>query len=157
MSLLEHIKLLLRDLKKTLIYKSLNIDMKLLTKKDIQTIYNRCLSLVRRKPAEFFIFKKLKICGWCLYDEDAVVIDHRKDMLRTAYHELIHYLYPDWSETQVIYAESRIVNGVSILDNARFLKMLSVKTYECALLKERRARRKKKKLKKYDARNKRSS
>jgi hypothetical protein len=118
--------------------------MKRLTKKDVKNVYNRCLSLVRRKPAEFFIFKKLKICGWCLYDEDAVVIDHRKDMLRTAYHELIHYLYPDWSESQVIYAESRVVNGVSILDNARFLKMLSVKTYECALIKERRARRKKK-------------
>jgi hypothetical protein len=129
--------------------------MKRLTKKDVQNVYNRCLSLVRRKPAEFFIFKKLKICGWCLYDEDAVVIDHRKDMLRTAYHELIHYLYPDWSETQVIYAESRIVNGVSILDNARFLKMLSIKTYECALIKERRARRKKKKLKKHEARNNR--
>ncbi len=118
--------------------------MKRLTKKDVKIVYNRCLSLVRRKPAEFFIFKKLKICGWCLYDEDAVVIDHRKDMLRTAYHELIHYLYPDWSESQVIYAESRVVNGVSILDNARFLKMLSIKTYECALIKERRARRKKK-------------
>jgi hypothetical protein len=126
--------------------------MKRLTKKDVKTVYNRCLSLVRRKPAEFFIFKKLKICGWCLYDEDAVVIDHRKDMLRTAYHELIHYLYPDWSETQVIYAESRIVNGVTILDNARFLKMLSVKTYECALINERRARRKKKKYKN-EARN----
>ena len=128
--------------------------MKLFTKKDVQSVYNRCLSLVRRKPAEFFIFKKLKICGWCLYDEDVVVIDHRKDMLRTAYHELIHYLYPDWSESQVIYAESRIVNGVTILDNARFLKMLSVKIYESALIKERRARRKKKKYKN-EARNNR--
>jgi hypothetical protein len=128
--------------------------MKRLTKKDVKSVYNRCLSLVRRKPSEFFIFKKLKICGWCLYDEDAVVIDHRKDMLRTAYHELIHYLYPDWSETQVIYAESRIVNGVTILDNARFLKMLSIKTYECALINERRARRKKKKYKN-EARNNR--
>jgi hypothetical protein len=89
-----------------------------------------------------------------LYDEDVVVIDHRKDMLRTAYHELIHYLYPDWSESQVIYAESRVVNGVTILDNARFLKMLSVKTYESALIKERRARRKKKKYKN-EARNNR--
>ena len=128
--------------------------MKLFTKKDVQSVYNRCLSLVRRKPAEFFIFKKLKICGWCLYDEDVVVIDHRKDMLRTAYHELIHYLYPDWSESQVIYAESRVVNGVTILDNARFLKMLSVKTYESALIKERRASRKKKKYKN-EARNNR--
>ncbi len=130
--------------------------MKKLTKKDVKTLYNRCLSLVRRKPCEFFIFKKLKICGWCLYDEDVVIIDHRKDMLRTAYHELIHYLYPDWSESMVMYAESRVVNGVSILDNARFLKLLSIKTYKSALQKElktRRARRNKKS--KNEARNNR--
>jgi len=121
--------------------------MKRLTKKDVQNVYNRCLSLVRRKPAEFVVFKKLKICGWCLYEDDTVVIDHRKDMLRTAYHECIHYLFPDWSETQVIYAESRVVNGVSILDNIRFLKHLAAKAYKSALQKDlqiRRARRKKK-------------
>lgn len=131
--------------------------MKKLTKQDVVNVYNRCLSLVRRKSPEFFIFKKLKICGWCLYEEDAVVIDYRKDMLRTAYHELIHYLYPEWSETQVIYAESRVVNGMSVLDNARFLKFLSVKTYKNALqedLQKRRARKKKKL--KNEARNKRS-
>lgn len=121
--------------------------MKRLTKKDVQNVYNRCLSLVRRKPAEFVVFKKLKICGWCLYEDDTVVIDHRKDMLRTAYHECIHYLFPDWSESQVIYAESRVVNGVTILDNTRFLKHLVAKAYKSALQKDlqvRRARRKKK-------------
>jgi len=121
--------------------------MKRLTSKDVKHIYDRCLSLVRRKPAEFVVFKKLKICGWCLYDEDNVVIDHRKDMLRTAYHECIHYLFPDWSESQVVYAESRVVNGVSILDNARFLKHLAMKAYKSALqrdLKLRRARKKQK-------------
>lgn len=121
--------------------------MKRLTKQGVKDVYNRCLSLVRRKSPEFFIFKKLKICGWCLYDQDAVVIDYRKDMLRTAYHELIHYLYPEWSETQVLYAESRVVNYMSVLDNARFLKFLSVKTYKSALqddLQKRRARKKKK-------------
>jgi hypothetical protein len=129
--------------------------MKKLTKNDVKAVYNRCLSLVRRKSPEFFIFKKLKICGWCLYEEDAVIIDYRKDMLRTAYHELIHYLYPEWSESQVIYAESRVVNGMSVLDNARFLKFLSIKTYKSALhddLQKRRARKKKKI--KNEARNK---
>lgn len=121
--------------------------MKRLTKKDVQNVYSRCLSLVRRKPAEFVVFKKLKICGWCLYEDDTVVIDHRKDMLRTAYHECIHYLFPEWSESQVIYAESRVVNSVSILDNIRFLKHLTAKAYKSALQKDlqvRRARRKKK-------------
>jgi hypothetical protein len=129
--------------------------MKRLTKKDVKNIYSRCLSLVRRKPAEFFIFKKLKICGWCLYDEDAVVIDHRKDMLRTAYHEIVHYLFPEWSESQVVYAESRIVNGVTILDNARFLKHLSMKAYKCALQRSISAKRAKKR-KKHGTKNLRS-
>lgn len=124
--------------------------MKRLTKKDVADVYNRCLGLVRKKPPEFFVFSKLKICGWCLYDEDKVVIDHRKDMLRTAYHECIHYLYPDWSESQVIYAESRVINATPISGNALFLKLLSAKVYKSALqkeLQEQKTKRKKKKSK----------
>jgi hypothetical protein len=130
--------------------------MKKLSAKDIKHVYERCLSLVRRKPPEFVVFKKLKICGWCLYEDDAVVIDHRKDMLRTAYHECIHYLFPEWSETQVMYAESRVVNRVSILDNVRFLKLLAAKAYESALQKDLQLRRARKKRKtKNEARNNR--
>lgn len=121
-------------------------------------IYKRCLSLVRRKPPEFVVFAKLKICGWCIYDEDVIIIDHRKDMLKTAYHECIHYLYPDWSETQVLYAESRVINSASILDNARFLMHLSTKVYKSALCQEMRLKRARRKRKKYQnaSRNNRS-
>lgn len=127
-----------------------------LSAKDVKNVYGRCLSLVRRKPAEFVVFKKLKICGWCLYEDDTVVIDHRKDMLRTAYHECIHYLFPEWSETQVMYAESRVVNGVSILENVRFLKHLTAKAYKSALQKDLQLRRARKKKKfKNEARNNR--
>lgn len=128
--------------------------MKRLSAKDVKNVYDRCLSLVRRKPAEFVVFKKLKICGWCLYEDDTVIIDHRKDMLRTAYHECIHYLFPEWSETQVIYAESRVVNGVTILENIRFLKHLTAKAYKSALQRDLQLRRARKKKKyKYEARN----
>jgi hypothetical protein len=116
-----------------------------ITKKDITVIYNRCLNLIRRKPPEFLIFKKLSICGWCLYDEECLVIDHRKDLLRTAYHECVHYLYPDWSETKVLYVESRVINNVTILDNAKFLMHLSSKIYKSTLhqsLREKRTKRK---------------
>jgi len=124
-----------------------------LTKKDIGVIYRRCLWLIRQKPPEFVVFKKLGICGWCRYDEDILEIDHRKDLLRTAYHECIHYLYPDWSETKVLYAESRVINNVSIFDNARFLKNLINKIYKSALQQLLSEHRKPKKRKNNASRN----
>lgn len=119
-----------------------------LTKKDIADVYLRCLNLIRRKPIDFVVFKKLSICGWCKYDEDILEIDYRKDLLRTAYHECIHYIYPDWSETMVLYAESRVINNVSVFDNVRFLKYLTAKIYKSALqesLSKQRQKRAKKK------------
>jgi hypothetical protein len=118
--------------------------MSKITKKFAAHIYKQCLNLIRRKPPEFLVFKKLGIYGWCLYDEDVLLIDHRKDLLRTAYHECIHYLYPEWSETQVLYAESRVINVASILDNTRFLMHLSAKGYKCALSMSRKNRLRKK-------------
>ena len=118
--------------------------MQKLNKKQVAEIYKKCLNLIRRKPSDFLVFKKLGICGWCLYEQDILLIDHRKDLLRTAYHECIHYLYPEWSETMVIYAESRVINQSTILDNARFLKYLSVKVYKSALSSFLTAKRKKK-------------
>lgn len=119
-----------------------------LTKKDVNEIYRRCLTLIRRKRPEFVVFKKLNIYGWCKYDEDVLVIDHRKDLLRTAYHECIHYLYPDWSETMVLYAESRVVNQCSVFENAKYLMHLSAKIYKSALSEnlslQRKSRAKKK-------------
>jgi hypothetical protein len=132
--------------------------MKIFKKKQIATIYSRCLNLVRRKPAEFVLFKKLRCYGICDYENDVLEIDHRKDMLRTAYHECVHYLYPDWSETQVLYAESRLINNTTILENARFLKHLSIKLYKSALQQSLKMHRKKraKRSTKNETRNSRS-
>jgi hypothetical protein len=47
----------------------------------------------------------------------------------------------------VLYAESRVINNVSILENAKFLMHLSAKIYSSARLKEQRERRKAKKKK----------
>jgi hypothetical protein len=70
--------------------------------------------------------------------------DHRKDLVRTAYHECVHYLYPAWSETKVLYTESRLINCVSLLDTTRFLKYLSTKLYKAELQKSLVEKRKKK-------------
>jgi len=118
------------------------------SKKDLQSIYNQCLRLVKRKPPEFFLFRKMREChGICDYEQDVLEFDHRKEFIRTAYHECVHYLYPDWSETQVIYMESRLINNISLLDTTKFLMNLSEKLYKAELsktLREKRAKKMKK-------------
>ena len=100
--------------------------MEHLSKSQLTSLYEECLKLVKKKPAGFIIFTKLKIHGWCIYDEDIIEVDYRKDFARTLYHECVHYLYPDWSETQVIYAESRLINNIPIIDTLIFVnKVLS--------------------------------
>jgi hypothetical protein len=122
--------------------------MKKLTKKQLNQIHNRCLNLVRRKPPEFFLFKKMRgfegSCNW-----NDIEIDPRRDLISTAYHECVHYLYPDWSETQVLYTESRLINNLDLWDITRFLKYLAIKLYKGELKKITLAKRKKKKKKIY--------
>ena len=122
--------------------------MEKLSKRDLEAIYNQCLRLVRRKPAEFFVFKKLRCCGICSYDDDTILLDHRRSVISTAYHECIHYLYPEWSESRVLYTESRIINSISVLDTTLFLKYLSIKVYKAALINTLLEKKEKKKLKK---------
>lgn len=125
--------------------------MKRMTLKDLNLIHNKCLNLVRRKPPNFFIFRKLGgYYGLCDYEKDVVELDHRRDVLRTAYHECVHYLYPEWCETQVLYVESRLVNVLSLFDITKFLKYLAIKLYKSELQKKflqtKKKKRKKKKI-----------
>ena len=118
--------------------------MRKLNKEHITQIYKKCLNLIRKKHPGFVVFKKLRYCGWCKEEEDILEVDLRKDMLRTAYHECIHYLYPDWCESMVIYAESRVINNCSVFENVKFLKHLSDKVYKSLLIQNRAKKRKKK-------------
>ena len=94
----------------------------------IQNIYKKCLNLVKRKPPEFFNFKKMRgsegLCNWT-----DIEIDHRRELLSTACHECVHYLYPDYSESMVRYIEKRLVNVCTELDMAYLLKILASKLY----------------------------
>lgn len=121
---------------------------KKISKKNLQSIYNQCLRLVKRKPPEFFLFRKMREChGICDYEQDVLEFDHRKEFIRTAYHECVHYLYPEWSETKVIYVESRLINNTPLLETTKFLMHLSQKLYKAELsksLKEKRSKKMKK-------------
>ena len=106
--------------------------MKSLSKKQIVEIHEKCVKLVKRKPAEFFSIRKMKasvgLCNWT-----DIELDYRRDLLPTAYHECVHYLFPSYSESKVKYIESRIINVCDLLDLAYFLKILSNKLYKSEL------------------------
>lgn len=109
--------------------------MKTLSKAEIEEIREKCLKLVKRKPAEFFQFKKLRMYeGLCVWSE--LQVDYRKEVLSTTIHECVHYLYPDYSESMVKYIESRIMNVCDSLDLAYFLKLVSNKFYKSELQKQ---------------------
>jgi len=125
--------------------------MERLTKKQLSLYHTRCVNLIRRKPPEFMVFKKLGIYGWCRYEDDVLLVDHRKSPIRTAYHECLHYLYPDWSETRVLRIESRMINKLTMLEIAQFMKYVSIKLYKSELTKKifkTRKANKRKKIKK---------
>jgi hypothetical protein len=108
--------------------------MQKLTKKDLSLIYKRCLSLVKRKPPEFFAIRKMRGAhGYCNWTD--IELNPSGELLATAYHECVHYLFPDWSETQVLYTEKRLINTSTRLENAAFLKHLSNKIYKSELQK----------------------
>jgi hypothetical protein len=108
--------------------------MKKLNQTQVKNIFLKCINLVKKKPAEFFNFKKMRgsegLCNWT-----DIEIDYRRELLSTACHECVHYLYPDYSESMVRYIEKRIVNVCSKLDLAFFLKILSSKIYKSELQK----------------------
>ena len=125
--------------------------MQRLTKKQLSLYHTRCVNLIRRKPPEFMVFKKLGIYGWCRYEDDVLLVDHRKSPIRTAYHECLHYLYPEWSETKVLRIESRMINKLTMLEIAQFMKYVSIKLYKSELTKKifkTRKANKRKKIKK---------
>jgi hypothetical protein len=120
--------------------------MQKLTKKQTAVVYQQCFKLVKRKPPEFFTFKKMRRSqGICDYENDILEFDPRREFVRTAFHECVHYIYPDWSETKVLYVESRIINVCTSFEIARFLKEFTSKLYKAELIRNSLKKSKKRK------------
>ena len=74
-------------------------------------------------PKGFLVLKKLKtLHGACVFDDDLIEIDYRKEFVLTLIHEVIHYIKNDWSESMVLYAEKRVINVISEDDVICLLK-----------------------------------
>lgn len=101
-----------------------------LSRAEIQDLYEQALLLTKTKPPEFFNLRKMHgTVGLCYWTD--IELDYRRDIIPTAFHELFHYLKPDWPETYIKYAESRVINTCTPLEIATFMKHLSYKIYKC--------------------------
>jgi hypothetical protein len=100
-----------------------------LSKTEVLDLYKQALCLTKTKPPEFFNLRKMHgTVGLCYWTD--IELDYRRDIIATAFHELFHYLKPDWSETDIRYAESRVMNVCSPLEIATFMKYLADKIYK---------------------------
>ena len=90
-------------------------------KDEVELLFNRVLECIKDQERGYFVFKKLKgVHGYCEW-EDGIFLDYRKDLIPTIIHECLHLLEPDWSEAQVLYTESRIINTVKEDDIIKLL------------------------------------
>lgn len=100
---------------------------KKLTKVDCNKIFKRVIRLIETSDLKFFKLKKLKgIMGYCEW-ENGIGLDYRRELIPTLVHECIHFLYPKWSETQVLYAEKRVINSATIKQVIKLIKVFSDK------------------------------
>jgi len=92
-----------------------------ISKEEAIEIFERVISCIKKQKRGFFTFKKLKgVHGYCEWEE-GILLDYRKDLIPTIIHECIHLMEPEWSEAQVCYTESRIINTIKIDDVIRLL------------------------------------
>jgi hypothetical protein len=95
----------------------------------VKELYEQTLKLVKKKPPEFFNLRKMHgTVGLCYYTD--IELDYRRDIIPTAFHEIFHFMYPKWTESEVRYAESRVINVCTPAEIAIFLKHLANKIYK---------------------------
>jgi hypothetical protein len=106
------------------------------TKRQLNKLYLDCLDLLNKQKPKFFHLRKMRgIWGLCYYDDDKLEFDYRYSIIPTMFHECIHFLYPNWSETKVLCAESRLMNFITPLQVAECLKIFANKLYRSELKK----------------------
>lgn len=92
-----------------------------ITNEESLEIFSKVIQCIQKQKKGFFVLKKLKgVHGYCQW-EDGILLDYRKDLVPTIIHECLHLMEPDWTEAQVCYVESRIVNTITSDDVSKLL------------------------------------
>ena len=64
-------------------------------------------------PFEIFKKRRLFILGECECGSGDIRLDWRWDMIPTLVHELLHFIKPDWNETEVESNTKKIIKKLS--------------------------------------------
>jgi len=110
-----------------------NTEAKDLDRKQLRYIFRRILQRIKQKPHGFFQFRKMRgvrglwVCG------DMIEIDHRKEIVPTIIHEVLHDLYEYNPEKWVYQVESKISQIIKPKDvfnlmSATFSRMEDLKS-----------------------------
>lgn len=83
-----------------------------ITDEESRNLFQEVINCIKKQKKGFFSLEKLKgVHGYCEWEE-GIRLDYRKDLIPTIIHECLHFLYPDWTESQVSYSEKRIINTI---------------------------------------------
>jgi hypothetical protein len=85
-----------------------NTDPKDLDKKKLRYIFRRVVQRIKQKPNGFFQFRKMRGVRGLWYYGDLIEIDHRKEIVPTIVHEVLHDLYEEKNEKWIHQVESKI-------------------------------------------------
>ena len=80
----------------------------------IDSVIRRTYRLIRERPEMFTVDRlHVKIAGLYFTESERIVVSYRHDILSALFHEVLHHLYPDWSEQRVLSGERFIMDHIS--------------------------------------------
>jgi hypothetical protein len=85
-----------------------NMDHKDMDRKKLRYIFRRILVRIKDKPNGFFKFRKMRGVRGLWWGGDLIEIDHRKEIIPTIVHEVLHDLYESKNEKWIRQVESKI-------------------------------------------------
>lgn len=101
-----------------------NTDPKNLDRKKLRYIFRRVLKRIEEKPKGFFKFRKMRGVRGLWWYGDLIEIDHRKEIVPTVIHEVLHDLYQNNSEKWIFQVESKISQILHPKDIYKLLKFM---------------------------------
>jgi hypothetical protein len=79
-----------------------------LNKTRLRYIFRRVVQRIKQKPKGFFQFRKMRGTRGLWYYGDLIEIDHRREIIPTIIHEVLHDLYQAKSEKWIYQVESKV-------------------------------------------------
>lgn len=85
-----------------------NFNPKKMDEKILKHIFDEVIKKIKEKPVGFFKFKKMNRTRGLWNCGDEILIDHRREIVPTIIHEMLHDIYEENSESWVRKVESKI-------------------------------------------------